>query len=126
MKQQEFKNQIIELAKAYQNDEVELKDAEIIERSALKLIAEFIFSNDLLRGMNWDFEIPSDPSESSSEKLRYIIDRVSLTDDSVFDLNWTIKNSFWDDYTDSKACYLDLLKEMVNNKDAFYSLDDDF
>jgi hypothetical protein len=126
MTEVELKNQLLLLADAHKAEEVDLQDAEIIERSALKLITEFIVSNDLLQGVNLGIEIPSDFTQLSTDKLSFIVDSISLTNDIVLDLNWTVKSAFWNDEFESKEDYLEMLKEMIQNKGSFYDLEDEF
>lgn len=126
MTEVELKNQLLLLADAHKAEEVDLQDAEIIERSALKLITEFIVSNDLLQGVNLGIEIPSDFTQLSTDKLSYMVDSISLTNDIVLDLNWTVKLAFWNDEFESKEDYLEMLKEMIQNKGSFYDLEDEF
>jgi hypothetical protein len=126
MTEVELKNQLLLLADAHKAEEVDLQDAEIIERSALKLITEFIVSNDLLQGVNLGIEIPSDFTQLSTDKLSYMVDSISLTNDIVLDLNWTVKSAFWNDEFESKEDYLEMLKEMIQNKGSFYDLEDEF
>jgi hypothetical protein len=42
------------------------------------------------------------------------------------DLNWTVKSAFWNDEFESKEDYLEMLKEMIQNKGSFYDLEDEF
>ena len=126
MTEVELKNQLLLLADAHKAEEVDLQDAEIIERSALKLITVFIVSNDLLQGVNLGIEIPSDFTQLSTDKLSYMVDSISLTNDIVLDLNWTVKSAFWNDEFESKEDYLEMLKEMIQNKGSFYDLEDEF
>jgi hypothetical protein len=126
MTEVELKNQLLLLADAHKAEEVDLQDAEIIERSALKLITEFIVSNDLLQGVNLGIEIPSDFTQLSTDKLSFMVDSISLTNDIVLDLNWTVKSAFWNDEFESKEDYLEMLKEMIQNKGSFYDLEDEF
>jgi hypothetical protein len=126
MTEVELKNQLLLLADAHKAEEVDLQDAEIIERSALKLITEFIVSNDLLQGVNLGIEIPSDFTQLSTDKLSFMVDSISLTNDIVLDLNWTVKLAFWNDEFESKEDYLEMLKEMIQNKGSFYDLEDEF
>ncbi len=122
----EIKNQLFELSLSFKNDTTDLQDAEILERSALRLIAEYIQSNNYHIDGNPGIELPENIGELITDKMRYIVDCVSIYQDSVLDLNWTFKNSFWETENESKEEYHTLLKEMTQNKDLFYNLDDDF
>jgi hypothetical protein len=122
----EIQKQLLELAKEFKNDEVDLEDAEILERSALKKIAEFIFSNQLHQGVYTEDILPEQPSQWSSDRLSYFIDFISLKDDTILDLNWMYKSTFWSEEFESKEYYIVLLKEMIENKELFYDLEEDF
>jgi hypothetical protein len=122
----EIQKQLLELAKEFKNDEVDLEDAEILERSALKMIAEFIFSNQLHQGVYTEDILPEQPSQWSSDRLSYFIDFISLKDDTIFDLNWMYKSTFWSEEYESKEHYIVLLREMIENKEIFYDLEEDF
>jgi hypothetical protein len=122
----EIQKQLLELAKEFKNDEVDLEDAEILERSALKMIAEFIFSNQLHQGVYTEDILPEQPSQWSSDRLSYFIDFISLKDDTILDLNWMYKSTFWSEEFESKEHYIVLLKEMIENKELFYDLEEDF
>jgi len=114
----ETQNKLVELAIAYKKDQIDLEDAEILERSALKMIATYIIDHNLSEAEPLNF------SEATSDKLRYIIDSSSVTNDTILDLNWAFKSAFWPDEVDSKECYLELIKEMLENKATFYDLED--
>jgi hypothetical protein len=126
MTYKEIQKQLLELAKEFKNDEVDLEDAEILERSALKMIAEFIFSNQLHQGVYTEDILPEQPSQWSSDRLSYFIDFISLKDDKILDLNWMYKSTFWSEEFESKDHYIVLLKEMIQNKELFYDLEEDF
>ena len=122
----EIQKQLLELAKEFKNDEVDLEDAEILERSALKMIADFIISNQLHQGVYTEEILPEQPSQWSSDRLSYFIDFISLKDDTILDLNWMYKSTFWSEEFESKEHYIVLLKEMIQNKELFYDLEEDF
>lgn len=90
----EIQKQLLELATEFKNDEVDLEDAEILERSALKMITEFIFSNQLHQGVYTEDILPEQPSQWSSDRLSCLIDFVSLKDETILDLNWVYKSTF--------------------------------
>ena len=122
----EIQKQLLELAKEFKNDEVDLEDAEILERSALKMIVDFIISNQLHQGVYTEDILPEQPSQWSSDRLSYFIDFISLKDDTIFDLNWMYKSTFWSEEFESKEHYIVLLREMIENKEIFYDLEEDF
>lgn len=120
MSNTEIKNKILELSISFKDANTDLEDAEIIEYSVLKMIAEYILSNNLNEG-NY-----SNSSEWTSDKLRYLVDSTSVKNGTILDLNWAFKNSFWTDEFESKADYLEMLNEMLQNRDVFYNLEEDF
>ena len=122
----EIQKQLLELAKEFKNDEVDLEDAEILERSTLKMIVDFIISNQLHQGVYTEDILPEQPSQWSSDRLSYFIDFISLKDDTILDLNWMYKSTFWSEEFESKEHYIVLLKEMIENKELFYDLEEDF
>ena len=120
MSNTEIENKILELSISFKDVNTDLEDAEIIEYSVLKMIAEYILSNNLNECNH------SNSSEWTSNKLRYFVDSTSVKNDTIIDLNWTFKNSFWTDEFESKADYLEMLNEMLQNRDVFYNLEEDF
>lgn len=126
MKDIEIRVHLQELSKEHKKEETELEDAEIIERDALKAIARFIREHQLDQEITKIEGLISDVGTMSSDQLRYLVDSVSLSHEIVFDLNWTFESSFWPDAFESKEAYRVIIREMIENKDEFYNLEDEF
>lgn len=116
----EIVNIILELSSSFKDENIESQDSEIIEYSVLKMITEHILGHSLSES--------SHPFASNwtSDKLRYLVDSTSLVDDAILDLNWTFSKSFWVDQFESKENYLEMIHEMIQNKELYYNLEDDF
>ena len=62
----------------------------------------------------------------SSDQLRYLVDSVSLSHPLVFELNWTFEFNFWPEAFESEEAYREMIQEMIENKELFYDLEDEF
>jgi|688.fasta_scaffold147770_3 hypothetical protein len=122
----EIHNELLLLSTEFNNEAIDLQDSEIIERTALKTIGDHIISQELHNGIVLEIELPSNISKLSSDQLRYLIDTVSLHNSDVFELNWTFDSNFWPDTFETKEEFKESIQNMLQNKDTFYDLEDDF
>ena len=116
----ELANKILELSSSFKDENIESQDSEIIEYSVLKMITEHILGHSL------DESLHPFANNWTSDKLRYLVDSASLEDDAILDLNWTFSKSFWVDEFESKENYREMLNDMIQNKELYYNLEDDF
>lgn len=126
MTQTEIHNELLLLSTEFKNEAIDLQDSEIVERTALKTIADYIKRQELHNGIVLEVELPSNISKLSSDQLRYLIDTVSLQNADVFELNWTFNSNFWPDTFETKEDFKETIQNMLQDKDSFYDLEDDF
>lgn len=126
MTQTEIHNELLLLSTEFKNEAIDLQDSEIVERTALKTIADYIKSQELHNGIVLEVELPSNISKLSSDQLRYLIDTVSLQNADVFELNWTFNSNLWPDTFETKEDFKETIQNMLQDKDSFYDLEDDF
>ena len=122
----EIKSYLHELSQEFKKEETELQDAEILERNALKAIVRFIQEHRLDQGITIIEGSNRDVDRMSSDQLRYLVDSVSLSHSLVFELNWTFEFNFWPEAFDSEEAYREMIQEMIENKEVFYDLEDEF
>lgn len=126
MTQTEIHNELLLLSTEFKNEAIDLQDSEIVERTALKTIADYIKRQELHNGIVLEVELPSNISKLSSDQLRYLIDTVSLQNADVFELNWTFNSNLWPDTFETKEDFKETIQNMLQDKDSFYDLEDDF
>ncbi|MDP2188525.1 MAG: hypothetical protein Q8J69_07570 [Sphingobacteriaceae bacterium] len=114
---------ILELAQSHKS--AEDWEAEIHEKQALELIAEYILQHQLHANLSWPFELPANLEDYTNDQVRYLIDSVSLTNEEVLELNWQYVHAFWPEEHESKEHFKKLLTEMIEMKDMFYNLEEE-
>jgi len=122
----EIHNELLRLSTEFNNEAIDLQDSEIVERTALKTIADYITIQELHNGIVLEIELPSNISKLSSDQLRYLIDTISLQNADVFELNWTLNSNFWPDTFETKEDFKETIQNMLQDKDSFYDLEVDF